>query len=114
MRGRSFFLLLYMMRVPLLSLAVIGIALPLGFHTSMLHGVADLGLRQVFSVALLASILVSSTMTGSFLILLYGQERADGWADRGKPEDRVKKWVVALLYGMGGVFYVVFLVSVCR
>jgi hypothetical protein len=113
-RVRTFAMLVYMMRVPLLALLIIGAGLPLGFTSSMLHGVADLELRQVFSVSLLASLLVSAAMTGSFLILLYGEERADGWADRPKPEDRVSKAAVALLYLFGSACYIALLVSVCR
>lgn len=98
---RTFALHAYMMRVPLLALAVMGVGLPLGFTSSMMRALADLTVWQIFPVSLLASLLVSAAMTASFLILLYGQERVDGWRDRPSPEDRVQKWPVIALYVAG-------------
>ena len=98
---RTFALLAYMMRVPVLALLIIGVGLPLGFGSSMLHGLADVTINEVFRIAGLASLLVSCAITTCFLILLYGEERLDGWQDRGDPEDRVPKWAVALLYAGG-------------
>ena len=62
---RRRFLLLYMMRVPLLFLTVLGFGLPWAFGTSMFHGVADLALPQVLTAACLASLLVSTAITSS-------------------------------------------------
>jgi hypothetical protein len=107
-------LLLYMMRVPLLFLVLLGFGLPCAFKTSMFHGAADLALPQVLTAAFLASLLVSVAITSSFLILLYGQERADGWIVQPKPQDRVSLWGVAFLYVFGAICWVLFLVSICR
>ncbi len=41
---RKRFLLLYMMRVPLTFLTVLGFGLPWAFQTPMFHGIADLEL----------------------------------------------------------------------
>jgi hypothetical protein len=110
---RRRFLLLYMMRVPLLFLAVLGFGLPAAFRTSIFHGVADLALPQVLTAACLASLLVSTAITSSFMILLYGQERADGWIVQPAPQDRVSLWGVAFLYLYGGICWILFLVSIC-
>src|SRR5580704_12599934 len=110
---RRRFLLLYMMRVPLLFLFVLGVGLPWAFGTSMFHGLADLALPQVLTAAFLASLLVSIAITSCFLILLYGQERADGWIVQQAPQDRVSLWGVAFLYLYGAVCYIVFLGSIC-
>ena len=109
---RKHFLLLYMMRVPLLFVTILGFGLPWAFQTSMFHGIADLTLYQVGEAALLAFLLVSSAMTGCFLVLLYGQERADGWITQPAPQDRVSLWSIGLLYVYGGICYVLFLVSI--
>lgn len=109
---RRRFLLLYMMRVPLAFLALLGVGLPCAFKTSMFHGVADLALRQVMTAAFLASLMVSVAITSSFLVLLYGQERADGWIVQPAPQDRVSFWGVAFLYVYGGICYIVFLYSI--
>src|SRR5271168_4473084 len=111
---RRRFLLLYMMRVPLLFLFVLGFGMPWAFGTSMFHGVADLALPQVLMAAFLASLLVSTAITSCFLILLYGQERADGWIVQPAPQDRVSVWGVAFLYLYGGAGYILFLYSICR
>ncbi len=110
---RRRFLLLYMMRVPLLFLTVLGFGLPWAFGTSMFHGVADLALPQVLTAACLASLLVSTAITSSFMILLYGQERADGWITQPAPQDRVSLWGVAFLYLYGAICWILFLVSIC-
>jgi hypothetical protein len=103
-----------MMRVPLIFLTLLGFGLPWAFGTSMFHGVADLDLFQVLTAACLASLLVSAAITSCFLILLYGQERADGWIVQAAPQDRVSLCGVACLYVYGGVCYVLFLYSICR
>src|SRR5580704_13205998 len=110
---RRRFLLLYMMRVPLAFLTLLGVGLPCAFGTSMFHGVADLDLLNVFAAACLASLLVSVAITSCFLILLYGQERADGWIPQPAPQDRVSLWGVAFLYLYGAVCYIVFRCSIC-
>jgi len=110
---RRRFLLLYMMRIPLLFLTGLGLGLPWAFGTSMFHGVADLDLLNVFTAACLASLLVSVAITSCFLILLYGQERADGWIVQPAPQDRVSLWGVAVLYFYGAACYIIFLASIC-
>jgi hypothetical protein len=50
---RRRFLLVYMMRVPLLFLTILGFGLPWAFGTSMFHGVPDLALPQVLTAAFL-------------------------------------------------------------
>jgi hypothetical protein len=109
---RRRFLLLYMMRVPVLFLAVLGLGMPAAFGTSMFHGVADLALPQVLTAACLASLLVSTAITSSFMVLLYGQERADGWIAQPAPQDRVSLWGVGFLYLYGGTCWILFLVSI--
>jgi len=111
---RRRFLLLYMMRIPLLFMTVIGFLLPWGFTTSMFHGVADLSYQQLAWAAFLACILINSAISSCFLVLLYGEERADGWAERPTPQERISPWVVAALYVYGAVCYISFLFSICR
>jgi hypothetical protein len=67
------FPLLCVMRFPLLFLALLG--LPAAFGTSMYHSVAELALPQVLSAACPASLVVSTAITRSFMVLLYGHER---------------------------------------
>jgi len=109
---RRRFLLLYMMRVPLTFLTVLGFGLPWAFQTAMFHGIADLDLVQVGAASFLAYLYISSAISCCFLILLYGEERADGWANLQAPEDRVSTVSVALLYIYGGICYVRFLGSI--
>jgi len=109
---RDRFLLFYMMRVPIIFLVILGVVLPLAFQSSMFHGVADLNLWQVFEAAFLGSLLVSSTITTSFLVLLYGLERADGWKDRPAANERVTTWSILSLYGFGSVCWLRFLWSI--
>jgi hypothetical protein len=80
----------------------------------MFRGVADLQSNQVIVAAFLAFLLLSEAITCAFLILLYGEERADGW-QAGTPADgRVSTPKVVLLYGVAGVCYVVLLDSLRR
>ena len=111
---RKRFLLLYMMRVPLIFISLLGFGLSWAFGTSMFHGVADLDLSQVLTAACLASLLVNASITSCFMILLYGVERADGWIVQPAPQDRVSVWGVAFLYLYGGACYFIFLYSICR
>ncbi len=109
---RRFFLLLYMMRIPLITLLILGVALPIAFRTTMFHGVADIEESQVLGTAFLAFLLVSETMTCAFLVLLYGEERADSWQPGAPPEQRVPVWSVVALYIGAAICYVVFLSSI--
>jgi hypothetical protein len=111
---RRRFLLFFMMRVPLFFVAVLGFGLPWAFGTSMFHGVADLVPHQLVEASFLAVLLINSAISSCFLILLYGEERADGWAERAAPKARVSARGVALLYVYGGLCYVIFLVSICQ
>jgi hypothetical protein len=109
---RRRFLLLYMMRVPLTFLTVLGFGLPWAFQTAMFHGIADLDLVRVGAASFLAFLYISSAISCCFLILLYGEERADGWVNLPAPQDRVSALSVVLLYLYGGLCYVRFLVSI--
>jgi uncharacterized membrane protein len=109
---RRRFLLFYMMRVPLTFLTVLGFGLPWAFQTAMLHGIADLELIQVGAASFLAFLYVSAAISCCFLILLYGEERADGWGNLAAPQDRVTTLSVALLYLYGAICYVRFLLSI--
>lgn len=109
---RTRFLLLYMMRVPLTFLTVLGFGLPWAFQTAMFHGIADLELFQVGAASFLGFLYVSAAISCCFLILLYGEERADGWENLAAPQDRVSTLSVALLYLYGGLCYVRFLISI--
>ena len=109
---RRRFLLLYMMRVPLTFLTVLGFGLPWAFQSAMFHGIADLELIQVGAASYLAFLYVSAAISCCFLMLLYGEERADGWGNLAAPQDRVTTVSVALLYLYGGVCYVRFLLSI--
>src|SRR6516165_9831634 len=104
-------LLLYMMRVPLCFIGVLGVALPLGFQTAMFHGVADLTLDHVGEASCLAFLLISSAITACYLVLLYGEERADGWAPQPTPKQPISRLSVVLLYLYGGACYLTFLFS---
>jgi hypothetical protein len=75
---RRVFLHLYMMRIPLVMLFVVVIVLPSIFTSRYFHGLADLKLNQVWIVSFGAFLLVSSAMTCTFLVILYGTDRADG------------------------------------
>jgi len=101
-----------MMRVPLVFLTVLGFGLPWAFQSAMFHGVADLELLQVGEVSFLAFLYVSGAISCCYLVLLYGEERADGWENLAAPQDRVTTQSVALLYLFGGICYVRFLWSV--
>jgi hypothetical protein len=109
---RRRFLLLYMMRVPLTFLTVLGFGLPWAFQSAMFHGIADLELIQVGAASYLAFLYVSAAISCCFLMLLYGEERADGWGNLAPPQDRVTTLSVALLYLYGGICYVRFLLSI--
>src|SRR5277367_1886649 len=111
---RRRFLLFYMMRVPLTLMAVLGLGLPWLFETSMFHGVADLVLLQLAEAAFLGFLLISSSITSCFLVLLFGEERVDGWAERPAPQDRISLWTVGFLYLYGAICYVSFLISICK
>jgi hypothetical protein len=111
---RRRFLLFYMMRVPLTLMAVLGLGLPWLFETSMFHGVADLVLLQLAEAAFLGFLLISSSITSCFLVLLFGEERVDGWAERPEPQDRISLWAVGFLYLYGAICYVSFLISICK
>lgn len=76
--ARRFFLHLYMLRVPFLTLVVLGLALPETFASTLFRGLADLEFNQILVVSLGAFLLVSAAMTCAFLVLMYGTERADG------------------------------------
>ena len=109
---RRRFLLLYMMRVPLTFLTVLGFGLPWAFQSTMFHGIADLELVQVGAASFLAFLYISAAISSAFMILLYGEERADGWENLPAPQDRVSTASVALLYIYGGICYARFLVSI--
>jgi len=109
---RRFCLLVYMMRVPLMTLLVLGAALPLAFQTTMFHGVADLEESQVFGAAFLAFLLFSEAITCAFLVLLYGEERADGWQPDATAEQRVSIRSVVALYVVAVICYIVFFASI--
>src|SRR5258708_23457949 len=89
-----------------------GLGLPWAFQTAMFHGIADLEVVQVGAASFLSFLYVSSAISCCFLILLYGEERADGWENLAAPQDRITPWSVALLYLYGGICYVRFLASI--
>jgi predicted acylesterase/phospholipase RssA len=104
---RRFFLRLYMMRIPLSILFVLGAVLPLTFGSPMFHGLADLEPKQIWMVSLASFLLVSAAITSAFLVLLYGRDRADGQRlPVGPPLAQaalsnrlpLSGWVVGLLY----------------
>ena len=116
--GRRFFLHLYMLRIPLLMLFLLGAVLPETFKSALFRGLADLAFNQILVVSLGAFLLVSAGMTCAFLVLLYGTERADGTrlperpfadAPRITRNPRVPGWAVASLYGIGAIAYAHFL-----
>jgi hypothetical protein len=76
--ARRIFTHIYMLRFPLLVLIFLGVILPLTLRTSMFRGFADLEMNQIVPVSLGVFLLLSSAMTCSFLVLLYGTDRADG------------------------------------
>jgi hypothetical protein len=104
-KRRRFFLLLYMMRVPVLILLLLGVGLPVGFSTSMLHGLADIQPRQVFSISFSAVLLVSAAITCAFLVLLYGEQRADGHPGLQTRAVHVSKATIIALYVFGALAY---------
>jgi len=112
---KRFFILLYMMRIPVIALLLLGAGLPLAFRTSMLHGFADLAMNQVAFVSLVAFLLLCTAMTCMFLVLLYGIERTEGQRTAApNPPRQVSPWIVALLY-IGSCFcYGFFLEEVHR
>lgn len=115
---RRFFLHLYMLRIPLLILFLLGAVLPETFKSTLVRGLADLEFNQILVVSLGAFLLVSSAMTCAFLVLLYGADRADGapLPARRLPDapqvagtPRISGWIVASLYGIGAMAYAHFL-----
>ena len=118
--ARRIFLHIYLMRVPILTLLVLGLLLPYALDSSMLHGLADLDMvsHQVAVVAFAAFLLLSAAVSCAFVVLLYGSERAD--AERkpscGAPSGQNKGsrklpkwWIVLLLYVAAGLLFVRFL-----
>ena len=117
--ARRIFLHLYMMRVPVVILLVLGWLLPSGLQSPMLHGLADLETNQVLWVAFAAFLLLSAALTCSFLVLLYGDERVDGKRESSTAADpsaqtpsRISNWIVVLLYLGGAFLYFRFLLCV--
>jgi predicted acylesterase/phospholipase RssA len=121
--ARRFFLHLYMLRIPILILLMLGIVLPSAFGSPMLHGLADLEPNQVLLVSLGAFLLLSTAMTCAFLVLLYGSERADGkrlpmvasLAAVSLPQRLpLSGWIVGTLYVAGNFLYLRFLYAVLQ
>ena len=118
---RSFFLHLYMLRVPAGIMLLLGIILPYSFNSSFFHGLADLEANQIFPVSLAAFLLLSAAITCSFLVLLHGRERVDGSASlppqRSSPvvhQNSLSGWIVGTLYVVGGFLFVRFLFVVFK
>jgi hypothetical protein len=119
--ARRVFLHLYMMRVPLIILFVLGFGLPLAFRSPMLRGLADLTNNQIALLAFGAFLLLSAAMTCCFLVLLYGTARADGKREPAAAAaviaEMPKRWplsgyAVGLMYVLGGWCLLRFLMSV--
>lgn len=117
--ARSFFLHLYMLRVPLGIMLLLGIFLPYSFNSSLFHGLADLEPNQIFPLSLASFLLLSAAITCSFLVLLHGRERVDGNAGPPQPpraslysQSALSGWIVGALYVVGGFFYLRFLFAV--
>src|SRR5215472_11657551 len=98
-------LLVYMMRIPMFILIVLGVVLPLAFDTAMFRGLADLEPYQVWIVTVGAFMVLSAAMTCAFLVLLYGSDRADGSRraiasppSQSPSKSLPPKWVVSALY----------------
>ena len=119
--ARRIFLHLYLMRVPILMLLILGWLFPRTLQSPMLRGLADLESNQVALVAFAAFLLVSAAISCCFLVLLYGSERVDG---RRQPPSEIAQpaemplrlplsgWIVAFLYLGGGYLYLHFLLRV--
>ncbi len=119
--ARRIFLHLYLMRFPILILLALGWLLPKALGSPMFHGFADLYPTQVALVAFSAFLLVSAAITCSFLVLLYGSQRADGKRlpppPGAHPADMPQRmplsgWIVGLLYLAGTFLLLRFLCSV--
>ncbi|HKM68163.1 MAG TPA: patatin-like phospholipase family protein [Candidatus Acidoferrum sp.] len=119
--ARRIFLHLYLMRVPILMLLLLGLLFPYALQTPMLHGLADLEFNQVAFVAFAAFLLLSVAVSCCFLVLLYGSERADGKREPAPPIEEaaempirlpLSNWTVALLYIGGGILFLRFLLHV--
>ena len=119
--ARRLFLHLYLMRVPILMLLMLGVLLPCALSSPLLHAMADLEPNQVWLVAFAATLLLSTAITCCFLVLLYGGERADGQRKPPAPDDQLAatpdrlppaRWIVALLYVGGSALYLSFLYRV--
>ena len=119
--ARRIFLHLYLMRVPILMLLVLGWLFPSALQTPMLHGLADLEFNQVAFVTFAAFLLLCCAVSCCFLVLLYGSERADGL--RQPPPEialaaemplrlPLSSWMVAVLYLGGGLLFFRFLLRV--
>jgi len=119
--ARRISLHLYLMRVPILMLLLMGWFLPNALKSPMLHGLADLQTSQVRAVAFAASLLLSVALTCSFLVLLYGSQRADGKREPLPPAAQIaalpqrlplSPWIIALLYVGGSALFARFLFRV--
>jgi predicted acylesterase/phospholipase RssA len=119
--ARRIFLHLYLMRVPILMLLVLGVLLPCTLTSPLFHALADLEDNQVWLVAFAATLLLSSAITCCFLVLLYGSERADGKREPAPPDVHfaamphrlpLAGWIVGLLYIGGSALYLSFLYRV--
>jgi hypothetical protein len=118
---RRVFLYIYMLRVPILVLLVLGVVLPMAFGSPMFRGLADLETNQIIGVSFGAFLLFSAAMSCSFLVLLYGGERADGNRISGasalpasglQERPPISGWIVGALYLIGGFLYLRFLQAV--
>jgi hypothetical protein len=85
-------------------------ALPGGPHATLAQAIPALVHDAV--PLTLGFLYVSAAISCCFLILLYGEERADGWGNLAAPQGRVTTLSVALLYLYGGVCYARFLISI--
>jgi hypothetical protein len=119
--ARRFFLHLYMMRISILILFLLGGVLPMAFRSPMFHGLADLERNQILTVSAAAVLLISAAITCAFLVLLYGSDRADGkrapLPETLAPEALPSRlplsgWFVGSLYTIGGLAYARFLYAI--
>jgi hypothetical protein len=74
----NFLAYLYWLRVPLVTFGLVGIGLPLAFHTPLFRGLADLAPGELKWASMQAFLLVGSAVATANLILMYGRVRMLG------------------------------------
>lgn len=96
----------YLLRVPVLTLLLLGIGLPLAFTTPLFRGLADLRGTDVASAAFFSFLTAAASMVVANLVLLYGELRIEGKREPVPPGTiRLSSEQAWLVFGLGTLVY---------